>query len=459
MAGDPLAAAREPSPSVVVACTVAGAPSMAVRAASIAARCRRQARPLAHDHRVGVDHAQAGLAAPARITTDEHPLARDAGPLRRRRGEERADVRLPGRRQQGVAERVGHDVAVGVAHQALGVVDRDRPEHQRAPRAEPVRVEPAADPHAHRSGTCCGSPPREAGDRLVAGAAQGGDGGRVVARHVLGRVGVARERDRHARPPEPRQQAGLRVELAAPACAARPRSTRWRRPWPRSRRRPSSRRPSSARGHAARRRPSAGRGGPSRRRGPTRPRPPARPGSASQTVGGRPPVQSGSSGLSIARPPSQWTDPSTMSKGRPSRKAAISARAVGRASPSRRPAAPAGPPPARPRRPRSRRRRPRSPPRRQQGSSSHSRACGEAVDVLGDGDLDDRPRAGARHVAADPAVREVPALAPPSPGPPGSRARRAVGLQVHVVVGQHARGPEARRDPAAPPPRPGRPAS
>ena len=90
----------------------------------------------------------------------------------------------------------------------------DRAEHQRPPRAEAVGVGARADPHAHRIGACDGLAAREAGDGLVAGAAQGGDGRGVVAGDVVRGVGVARERRRHARLAEPRQQRRRRVELA-----------------------------------------------------------------------------------------------------------------------------------------------------------------------------------------------------------------------------------------------------
>jgi hypothetical protein len=64
---------------------------------------------------------------------------------------------------------------------------------------------------------------------------------------------------------------------------------------------------------------------------------------------------------------------------------------------------------------------------------------GEAVDVLGHGDLGNSPRPRPLRIAADPDRRQVPAVGLPGGRRRGPRAG-AVRLEVHVVVGQHGRG-------------------
>ena len=65
------------------------------------------------------------------------------------------DVRQATRGEDRVAQCVGDDVAIGVADEALLVVDLDRPEHERSTGPEAVRID--AEPYAtHRTGTCSG---------------------------------------------------------------------------------------------------------------------------------------------------------------------------------------------------------------------------------------------------------------------------------------------------------------
>ena len=63
----------------------------------------------------------------------------------------------PAAAEQGVAERVGHHVAVRVADQPLVVGHLDRAEHQRAAGPEAVGVGARADPHSHRIVAWAGS--------------------------------------------------------------------------------------------------------------------------------------------------------------------------------------------------------------------------------------------------------------------------------------------------------------
>ena len=60
-------------------------------------------------------------------------------------GKERADVAEPGRAEQGVDERVGDHVAVGVAGEATRVLDLDAAEDERDALLERMRVEAEAD--------------------------------------------------------------------------------------------------------------------------------------------------------------------------------------------------------------------------------------------------------------------------------------------------------------------------
>jgi hypothetical protein len=72
-------------------------------------------------------------------------------------GKELPEVRPARRRQKRVAQGVGNDVAVRVAHEALGMVDRQGPEHQRDPWREAVGIKPETDAQAHPNSTCAGS--------------------------------------------------------------------------------------------------------------------------------------------------------------------------------------------------------------------------------------------------------------------------------------------------------------
>ena len=76
----------------------------------------------------------------------EHPRPGDAAPPWLTRREDDADVHVARRREQGVGERVGHDVTVGVTDQAVGVIDRDGSEHEWYARAEAMGVDARADP-------------------------------------------------------------------------------------------------------------------------------------------------------------------------------------------------------------------------------------------------------------------------------------------------------------------------
>ena len=147
----------------------------------------------------------------------------------------------------------------------------------------------------------------------------------------------------------------------------------------------------------------------------------------------------GRSGSSIARPSMKCTEPSTTSKGRASRKAAISARAVGEPvhldAEQHRQALLA-----------------RGADRRAVGVGVLGRllppegvvepvvGLGEAVDVLGDRDLRRPPGRGRgpRSARSSRLLRCPPAASQPG-GLPLARLD-AVRLEVHVVVGQHAAG-------------------
>ena len=56
-----------------------------------------------------------------------------------------ADVPRPRRAEQGVGQRVGDRVGVGVPDQAVGVRNRDAAEHEGAPFLEPMAVVADAD--------------------------------------------------------------------------------------------------------------------------------------------------------------------------------------------------------------------------------------------------------------------------------------------------------------------------
>ena len=145
-------------PSLVVAWTPTGAPTIADSAASIAARWGASR---GRSHTTTAWALTADIPAPATrsITTDSSRAPDAPSQAGSPEGKTAPMSGSPGGGEQGVAERVGDDVAVGVAHQALVVGDVDRPQHQRPPRPEAVRVGAGADPHPHLIGTWVGSRP------------------------------------------------------------------------------------------------------------------------------------------------------------------------------------------------------------------------------------------------------------------------------------------------------------
>ena len=102
---------------------------------------RRDARLLADQHAVGVDELVAGLPHLPVGLAEQLQRVRSAVALVVGR-EERPDVREPRCAEQGVGERVGDHVAVGVPGEPARMVDRDPAEHERHARLEGVRVDP-----------------------------------------------------------------------------------------------------------------------------------------------------------------------------------------------------------------------------------------------------------------------------------------------------------------------------
>ena len=111
---------------------------------------RRDARLLTDHDAVGADELVPGRShLPVRLG-EKHERVRAAVALVVGR-EQRADVGEARCAEQRIGQRVGDDVAVGVADETSGMVDRDTPEDERDAVAERVCVDAEADAKvAHR---------------------------------------------------------------------------------------------------------------------------------------------------------------------------------------------------------------------------------------------------------------------------------------------------------------------
>ena len=107
-------------------------------------------RPLADEDAIRVHELEPGHANDL-VAPLEQPDRGRVEPLRVGRGEELADVSLPGRAEDRVDERVGDHVAIRVARQPRLAGKVDACEHERDPVREPVRVHAEPDPQVAHS--------------------------------------------------------------------------------------------------------------------------------------------------------------------------------------------------------------------------------------------------------------------------------------------------------------------
>lgn len=106
---------------------------------------RRDRRLLADEDAVGVRELVPG-ARNLVVRAAKEVDGRRAAPRRIARREERSDVAEARRPEEGVDERVGEHVAVGVPGEPAGMLDADAAENERHAVGESVRVEAEADP-------------------------------------------------------------------------------------------------------------------------------------------------------------------------------------------------------------------------------------------------------------------------------------------------------------------------
>ena len=163
----------KPRKSVVVARTLTRSPRRRrarLRGAGASPPGAARSAAPGRQHAVGVDEHEAGLAHLAvglgqQLERVGAAVALVVG------GEERPDVGEPRGAEQGVGERVGDHVAVGVAREPARVVDRDPAEDERHAGVERVRVDPEADAKvAHASeASACGSDARSSRPSAASG--------------------------------------------------------------------------------------------------------------------------------------------------------------------------------------------------------------------------------------------------------------------------------------------------
>ena len=226
-----------PRRSVVVARTFTRSASSLERsrqAASHLVAVRGDPRLLAEEHAVGIDELEPGLPhLPVRLREQaERVGAAEALVVG---WEERADVAEPCRAEKRVGQRVRDDVPVGVAGEAVGMVDAHTAEHERDPRLEGVGVHTDADAKvAHGSRLAVGRdisrPDERLGERREIVDDERGLAEASAAAAPRGLAARGSRRDRRLPPARRRCRRGRRRTQPRRACDRWPRRCPRRRP-------------------------------------------------------------------------------------------------------------------------------------------------------------------------------------------------------------------------------------